>query len=185
MVLIVASINFKIHTSLNNITTSTPSERDSSPTYDWELSISSWVYLCENWILQVYLSKKIAIPHQLALQANLLWPALPGKKYHVMQQHMIIYAIFPTVGYHIFFALTTWWMFFLWLGIPTFSPCQRQVVSWNSAQGWIACGGESGLLKARRDRANFPMADQWFFGEATGWLVVTGTWLAYFPIYWE
>jgi len=24
-----------------------------------------------------------------------------------------------------------------------------QVVSWNSAQGWIACGGESGLLKAQ------------------------------------
>ncbi|CAE7573710.1 Wdr35 [Symbiodinium sp. CCMP2456] len=40
-------------------------------------------------LAQVYLSKKIAIPHQLALQ----------------------------------------------------------VVSWNSAQGWIACGGESGLLK--------------------------------------
>ena len=42
---------------------------------------------------------------------------------------MMIHAMFPTVG------------------SQGFLPCS-QVVSWNSAQGWIACGGESGLLKA-------------------------------------
>ena len=65
-------------------------------------------------VFEVYLSKKIAIPHQLALQA----------------------------------------------GIRQRDSWCSEVVSWNSAQGWIACGGlrfaafacdsegESGLLKA-------------------------------------
>lgn len=36
--IVASTINFKIHSSLNNTTTSKPSEGDSNPTYDWELS---------------------------------------------------------------------------------------------------------------------------------------------------
>ena len=76
-------------------------------------------------VFEVYLSKKIAIPHQLALQAT---------------------RSFKRGSCH-------------------------EVVSWNSAQGWIACGGlrfaafcmcfegESGLLKAS-ERISFDLAAQ-------------------------
>ncbi len=84
----------------------------------------------KTWDSQVYLSKKIAIPHQLALQA------------------------FFSV--EIFMLTRTWgYQHVAWLQKE--SDCSKkggcwcilqewndfQVVSWNSAQGWIACGGVS------------------------------------------
>ena len=34
-------------------------------------------------------------------------------------------------------------------------------ISWNGEQGWIACGGEGGLLKVRRARAEGTESGAW------------------------
>lgn len=60
-----------------------------------------------------------------------------------------------------------------------------EVVAWNSAQGWIACGGESGLLKARPQhpalRASVPFALEAVTCGVAAWVAADG---ARIPRYW-
>ena len=82
---------------------------------------------------EVYLSKKIAIPHQLALQALCFMCCSESAFKAAGDVEDAEAGTFGLPRYSV---------------LPMLQAAGLQVVSWNSAQGWIACGGR--LSSARQ-----------------------------------